>query len=263
MARPRKNSRAKTTGNRAVVYLRVSKEDSATKHGLEPQLEACRAYLVRQSYCEILVVQDDGVSGAVPAKQRPALAKAFRLCRADKADVIVAYHQDRFARKMGVFDEIRDLALAAGVRLETADGRVLTHKDDFLNGDVLSLVSAIERRRIAERFYLARRHRGAKDGRGSGCVPWGYVQELDGTIVVDDAAAAMIRQLFAWRSRGLSYRATAEALNAAGSHTPHGGRWSPSSIQGIERHRALYETGVREWDGVTAAERWPIILPSA
>lgn len=260
MARPRKDSGAKAPGTRAIVYLRVSKEDGPAKHGLEPQRASCRGYLAKRGYSEVAECIDDGVSGATPARQRKGLARAFRLCRAGQADVIVAYHQDRFARKMGVFDDIRDLALTARIRLETADGRILTHKDDFLTGDVSALVAAIERRRISERFYLARRQRSSHDGCGSGVVPFGYRREADGTLAIDEPAAAIVRAIFAGRERGQTYQTLADELNASGARTATGRQWSTSSVSGIERRAELYRSGVRRWDDVVADVRWPAIL---
>ena len=261
MARPKKPPKRPNDGTRAVLYLRVSKEDGPTKHGLEVQRDTCEAYAAMKGYQVVAVTVDDGVSGATPwEKRKDGLAPAFQRCVDGKADVILAYHQDRFARKMGVFEDIRDYALKHDVRLETADNRNLTDENDFITGDVLSLVSAIERRRIALRFYAARRHRAKRDGRGSGIIPWGYLVNDDGTLIVDETAAAALRLLLSMRKRGKTYQQTADKLNAEGYVTPKGGRWTVGHVQGIERNAVLYRTGVRKWDGVTASEPWPIIV---
>lgn len=260
MARPKKPPKRPNDGTRAVLYLRVSKEDGATKHGLDVQQDTCEAYAAMKGYQVVRVTKDDGVSGATPWDARDGLREAFALCVAGSADVIVAYHQDRFARKMGVFEDIRDYALKHDVRLETADNRNLTDENDFITGDVLSLVAAIERRRISLRFYAARRHRGKQDGRGSGKLPWGYRVNDDGTLSVDEDAAQAIRLLLGMRKHGKTYQQTADKLNAEGFTTPKGGRWTVGHVQGIERNAALYRTGVRKWDGVTASEPWPIIV---
>jgi DNA invertase Pin-like site-specific DNA recombinase len=114
--------------------------DTATKHGLDVQLAECMRYVEQ---CDYTVVRepfrDDGVSGAVTLANRVGRHEAFATCRMGEADVIVAYNQDRLARKMGVFEEIREEAIKAGLRLETVDGRVLTAKDDHINGDVMAL----------------------------------------------------------------------------------------------------------------------------
>lgn len=249
-----------------MVYLRVSEEDNAQKKGLEVQEAVARGYIERRGYSVVQLVRDDGVSGATRWQERKGLRRAFRLCESGQADVIVAYHQDRFARKMGVFEDIRDRALAKRIRLETADGRVLTQKDDFLVGDVQSLVAAIERRRISERFLAARRFRGSVDGRGSGPLPYGYALAGDqggkdgDELVVDEDAAVVIRKLLGMRHVGVAYRRVAEALNAEGHRTATGRSWTVASVQGIERNAELYATGRRTWDDVTSALRWPVIL---
>lgn len=258
MGRPRKTY-TRGSGTRAVVYLRVSKEDGTSKQGLPVQSEACQRYLERQAYTLVDECVDDGVSGAKPWRERDELARAVQLCLDRQADLIVAYHQDRFARKMGVFEDLRDVAMLKGFRLETADGRVLTRAEDLVVGDALSFVAALERRRISERFQAARRHRSLDDGMGSGTVPWGYVLVSKGQIVVDEAAAETIWLLFRLRRRH-TYQATADELNAKGVLSPRGKPWTTSQVQGIERHEQLYRTGVRTWDGVTAAVAWPVIL---
>lgn len=258
MGRPRKAQTARS-GVTVICYLRVSKEDGATKRGLDVQRDVCLQYAASKGFVVVGEAIDNGVSGAKRWQDRAGLFDAFARCVAGEADVILAYNQDRFARKMGVFEDIRDYALIKGVRLETADGRVLTHASDFLNGDVLSLVAAIERRRTSERFMAVRRLRSKRDGRGSGFLPYGYVRAPDGGVGVDEHAAIVIRQLFKLRAKH-TYQATADALNAAGYTAPRGGPWLVGQVQRIERNVSLYKTGIRQWDGIIAEMRWPIIL---
>lgn len=246
-----------------MVYLRVSEEDSAQKKGLDVQEKVISGYLERKGYSVVATLKDDGVSGATRWQDRRGLKRAFTLCVRGEADVIVAYHQDRFARKMGVFEDIRDYALAKHIRLETADSRVLTQRDDFLNGDVQAFVAALERRRISERFYAARCFRSATDGCGSGPLPYGYRRDEADTLTIDEEAAAAIRRLFALRSCGVSYQKTANTLTAEGHVTASGKNWTPASVQSVERHEDLYRTGRRAWDTVVSALVWPIILHPA
>lgn len=274
MARPRKQRQAGWHGTRAVIYLRVSKEDGRTKdgkvkNGLDVQRDAAQAYAESKGYTLVATKQDDGVSGAVRLSDRQGLQEAFKLCEDGKADVIIAYHQDRLARKTGVFDEIRDEAIRRGIRLETADGRVLTQKEDFTNGDVMALVAAIERRRISERFYEARKRRSKQDGLGSGPIPYGYrlrvITDEMGAIIerhilIAQDTVPTITRLFALRDGGATYQLTADTLNREGYRAPKGGGWTVGQVQAIERHRELYATGTRRWDGVVAAQLWPVVL---
>jgi DNA invertase Pin-like site-specific DNA recombinase len=273
MARPRKAT-TRAYGTRAIVYLRVSKEDGPSKHGLDDQRTQCQRYVAERVYTVVEEVVDDGVSAAKRWQDRPGLSQAITRCMEHEADVIVAYDQDRFARKLGVFDDLRDVALLKGFRLETSDGRVLTHADDFTTGDVRALVAAIERRRTSERFQLARRRRSQQDGCGSGRLPWGYrwqephAPEDRPALAVDEQAAPTIRTLFALRRggrgrKGLTYQGTADRLNAEGLLAPRGGQWTVGQVQAVEQREELYRTGTRRWDGVTASLVWPAILGTA
>ena len=256
-----KKIRPDGNGLRAVFYVRVSKEDSETKHGMEVQQADIDRYALGKGYTRIATMQDDGVSGATPLEKRQGLSDAFAICLSGQADVIVAYNQDRFARSMGVWEAIRDKAKGKDIRLETAEGRVLTDDKDQLMGEVMAFAAAVERRRISERFTAARCVRSTKDGRGSAPLPYGYVALAEGGIGVDDRAAAAICLLLTRRAEGATYQATANALNAGGHHSPRGGTWKVGLVLAVEQRAALYRTGRRIWRGIESAKIWPVIAP--
>ena len=258
MGRPRKQQQQ--AQNRAVIYLRVSTDEQA-KHGfgLDAQLAACEAYATAHTMTVIEVCRDEGISGTKPIDARPGLAQAFNLCELNQADAILTYAQDRLARSPAVFDDVRSRATRGKFRLLTArDGADLTAVEQEIPGDVLAMVASIERKLIARRLAAGRRERSKRDGLGSGFVPFGYQRTDDGIAVNPDQVDA-IRHLFDLRSR-YGYQRTADLMNAAGHLTPTGRPWSTSTVQGIERHGALYATGRRAWGDVVSADIWPTIL---
>lgn len=262
MARPKKPPAPKPfTGLRAIVYLRVSTEEQTTKHGIEAQRDYCAEYVDRKGYELVHECMDDGISGTKGPEDRPGLRDALAMAEAHECNVIVCYAADRISRDVGLFDTVRKRLQVAGVRLETFKENLdFTNQDSMFMGDIFAAFAAEERRRIAARLYGGRRVRARRDGLGSGLVPWGYQLNDDGSITVDEQAAAAIRLLLSMRKRGKTYQQTADKLNTEGYATPKGGRWTVGHVQGIERNAALYRTGVRKWDGVTASEPWPIIV---
>ncbi len=273
MARPKKALRD-IHGKRAIIYIRVSTEEQLKggHHGVEAQLAACIEYLARKGYIEVCIQRDLGKSGAKGIASRPGIATALELCEGGLADVIVCYAQDRLARKSGVFEDIRERAVRGHFRLETArDGQDLTTEENELSADAMSFVASIERKMIAKRLYGGRKERGKIDGRGSSTLPYGYRYHLevvatsDGdqvvkTIEVDPEAAEVVRIILELR-QAHSYQYVADSLNALGHRTPRSGReWTVGNVQGIERNAELYRTGIRRWDGIEGAERWPIIV---
>src|SRR5438067_135158 len=98
-----------------VIYRRVSQADNDEKNGLEIQEQVAQEYCQRQGYNVVAVFTDDGVSGTIPLLDRAGLQDAFDHCLSRKSTRIIAYHQDRFARKIGVFETIRETAQRYGI----------------------------------------------------------------------------------------------------------------------------------------------------
>lgn len=262
MGRKRKQSTVRF-GKRAVISIRVSGAEQAKpgRYGPENQELVSREYCAQRGYTVVAdPFLDIGISGAAPLPKRKGLSAAIEMCEAGDADVIVFYMQDRLGRGNGIFEQVRHRARRSGYRLEVAsDGRVLTDEDDEMNGDVFDFVASMERKLIARRLRGGRRLRSSLDGRGSGPLPFGYTTDIDDNIVIDEPAAAIVRELLRLRDEGTTYQLTANTLNQAGYRTPKGGLWTVGHVQGIERRRHLYTTGERLWAGKLAKERWPII----
>lgn len=262
MGRPRKPRPGAVRGKRALLYLRVSSEEQGKPghFGLPAQEDQCRRHCERVGYTILDVLIDLGISGTKPIEERPALAEALARCERGQADVIVVAAQDRLARKAAVFDAIRDRAVKAHYRLELAkDGQDVAHRENQIPAHIQSFVASFERILIAQRLLGGRQQRSRMDGRGSGPLPYGYVRLNDGTLGVDEMVAPVIRLLLELR-RQYTYQATADLLNAAGYRTAKGNRWKPAHVYKVDCHRYLYETGLREWDGVVAEARWPIMV---
>lgn len=260
MSRAKKAS-APGDGRRAVVYLRVSREDSDRKHGLDVQREYCDEYVASHGYEVIATFVDDGISGVKGIEERPGLREAIALCDAHAVDVLVCWAQDRVSRSVSVFDQIRERLKKLGVRLETfKENTDFTRDESMFMGDIHAAVSAEERRRITARLYGGRRVRSRRDGLGSGPLPLGYALSADGEIIVDEVWARLIRLIFDLR-RDHSMRHTVAILNERGYRTPRFGKlWTLSHLQSVVRNETLYKTGERSWDGVVSVKRWPILV---
>lgn len=269
MARPKKVQREKH-GKRAVIYIRVSTEEQAQggHYGPDAQWSSCADYIQKKKYTAVTTQSDLGISGAKGIDDRPGLASSMMLCESGMADVIVCYAQDRLARKSGVFEDIRERAIRGGYRLETArEGQDLTADENELSADAMSFVASIERKMIARRLYSGRKERSKVDGRGSSIVPYGYKvklvvegDEVQKYIEIDSEAAKVVRLILKHR-KTKTYQQVADYLNKKGYTTPRSNnQWTVGHVQGIERNKELYTTGIRRWDGIEAAERWPVLM---
>ena len=90
-------------------------------------------------------------------------------------------------------------------------------------------------------------------------MPLGYTRDEQG-VIVDPAAAALVRRIFLMRSTPSSMGDIAAVLNSEGVPTPRGAKsWYPSTVRQVLMHEAAYRGGKRG----DSESRWPIILDSA
>ena len=91
---------------RAALYLRVSTTEQAKEdhYGIPIQEEKCKAYcgLLDYSYDEASIYKDEGVSGALPVEERPALNRLLQDARDGKIDVVVVKALDRLSRNLRI-----------------------------------------------------------------------------------------------------------------------------------------------------------------
>jgi site-specific DNA recombinase len=261
MPRPTKNSQPTALPlphlNRAAIYLRVSTEDQATEgYGLEVQRERCRAQAIAKGLHLVGEYADEGLSGTLSIADRPRLAALMAEAEAGQVETIIVLALDRLGRKTNLVLDIAERCQAWKVALisckESLD--TATPQGQFVL-TMFAALAQLERDTIVERTTAGRNERGKRDGEKGGRVPLGYLRQPDGTILVDEARAELVRHIFALRQQGLSMARIADAL--APLPTSRGGkRWYASSVRQVLINQAAYLGGTRGDSPV----RWPILL---
>jgi DNA invertase Pin-like site-specific DNA recombinase len=212
---------------RVIGYTRVSTEEQALSGlGLEAQEQIIRAEcaLERRGWQLVELIADEGESGKT--LERPGLQRALHLIATGKADVLLVTKLDRLSRSVIDFSvllewfthevEARLVALDVDVDTSTAAGLMMAR--------ILSVVAEWERDVIAERTrssLAALRARGKPTGRPA--------------VADHPELAGRIRLL---RTKGMTYQAIADKLNAEGVPTIRGGaQWRVSSVQSAAGYR--------------------------
>lgn len=289
---PRRKARfdaSKTTGLRAVIYLRVSTRTQVDKgYGLDAQLDICEAYAEKYGYEIVDTKQDRAISGTKGLDMRKGLDEAINLCLDGKANVFLCAALDRQSRDTKLFNEVRDLLKTRGISFITVkEGMDLTLTRNALMGDILAAFAAEDRRRIATRTLDGRIQKSKINGRGSSYPIYGYKTQVtidpkdNETIikktVINQEQAEVVRHILKLTDEGVSYRHIAAILNNQGILTSRGFdpdtglqyEWKVGTIQRIVNHRELYMTGKQKWtylkdneveyETVESAQQWPII----
>jgi DNA invertase Pin-like site-specific DNA recombinase len=224
----------------AVGYARVSTEHQVVDgFGLDIQREAIAAEAATNGYHLATVYADEGISGAEGLDTRVGLADALADIADGTASVLIVPRLDRLARDLVTQETVLADAWKHGATVLSCSEteRVYCQPDTpddparTLIRQVLGAIAAYERAMIALRLRTGRRRRLAVDGWAGGPKPYGWD---------DDAERAVLDRVTEARAAGVTWRAIADDLNAAGVGKRNGRPWSHAEL-----HKAYTRAQVR------------------
>lgn len=220
------NANAKPTSPKPVrcaVYTRKSTEDGLEQefNSLDAQREAGEAYIKSQAHLGWVCLEerydDGGYTGG--NMDRPALMRLLQDIESGKVDCVVVYKVDRFSRSlldfakmMGTFEKNQISFVSVTQHFNTASslGRLVLN--------ILLSFAQFEREMISERTrdkIAATRRKGKWSG---GAPVLGYdVKNM--RLVVNDAEAYRVREIFDLYLRLGTLLAATKELNGRGWHT--------------------------------------------
>ncbi len=208
---------------RTVAYLRVSTDKQADKGvSVDAQRAKVAAYAELYDLELVEVVVDAGASAKT--LDRPGLARALGMLRkGGEADALLVVKLDRLTRSVRDLGELverhfapgKAALLSVGEQIDTrsAAGRLVLN--------VLASVSQWEREAIGERTAVAMQHKAACGEFTGGEAPYGW-RVAEGRLEAVEAEQAVIAEARRLRASGVSLRAVARELDAAGMRSRTG-----------------------------------------
>jgi len=176
------------------------------------------AEATRRGWSLTEIIEDAGVSAK--DLDRPGIKKALSALADGTADVLLAAKLDRLSRSVKDFAEMLDLSRYYGWKLVILDCNVdtSTPAGEMLAG-VMAQFAQFERRMIGVRTREAlavKKTQGIVGGRRA------------------NVSESVITDLRAMRSKGMSYAAISDQLNANHVPTAQGGKqWHPATVQRV------------------------------
>jgi len=205
---------------RAITYRRVSTvEQSDSGLGLEAQAASIGRIIEDRGWAIAAELVDEGVSGSVAPRARPALAEALRMLASGGADALVVARLDRATRSVSDLCHLLDqsdrqgwdfIALDLGIDTSTPMGRAMAQ--------MAGVFSELERKMIGQRTsdaMQALKASGRRLGRP--------VEQADETR----------QRIASEHAEGRSLRSIAEGLNTDKLPTARGGKWHASTIRRV------------------------------
>jgi site-specific DNA recombinase len=239
---------------RAAVYTRVSTDEQA-EHGwsIDEQERLGRKHVADKGWQLVDVFADPGWSGA--REDRPDLQRMLGML--DDLDVIVVWAMDRLTRDLLLFAKLAPRLVKAKVRIES----LTSHVDlETPEGEAMAGIAAVfgqfERKRIGERVRMNVQAR-ALSGSAIGGRAYGY-EWVDRKLVIVAAEAVIVRRTYDDWINGVTQRAIARALDAAGIPPARSGHWTQSMISRVLAN-PLYKGWFRYRGDVLPGNHEPIV----
>ena len=243
------------------IYARLSVENSGKDddgNSLQNQIAVCEDYLDGCPHLRLTeVYSDNGRTGTV--FDRPAWNRLMDDVRTGKIQCIVVRDLSRFGRDyVETGSYLEKIFPALGTRFisvkENFDNFTCGNAMESLSVSLQNLVNAMYSRDISKKVSTALRAQMETGSFRNRNLPYGYLWNGDKTAyVVDEEAAAVVRQIFEWKLREVSVYTIVERLKAGGIESPErhkrragarngdniqGEGWCPSTIRGILQNRA-------------------------
>lgn len=215
-----------------VIYARVSTEEQATEgYSIAAQKEALLEYAKVRQIDIVDQYVDEGKSGK-SIDGRPQMQKLLQAAKDQKFDVVLIYKLDRLSRKtkdsleiMETLDQhnIQLMSYSENIDTSTPGGKMFY--------TLLSSVAEMERGTIIDRVKMGMTQR-AKQGKWNGGAVFGY-DNVNKELIVNEAEAAIVKEIFELASRGYGYKKITGELNRKGYKTKRKKDFSIGTVKGI------------------------------
>ncbi len=207
---------------KVVSYLRISSASQIDNTSIEMQNEKIELYCKLNNIELVNTYIDEGLSAK--DSNRPSYNKMLEFIsnKENEIDAIIIYKADRIHRSlknlMIMVDYLQDInigfiSITEQFNTNTAQGLL------FLQ--MIGSFSEFERKLISERTHSGRVSKGSKNLFPGGRIPFGYNLIDNDTLRINDDEAAVIKEIFKLRSKGLSYEKIGNKFNFTKQRTSY------------------------------------------
>ena len=213
-------------GNRAVIYVRQSKEKEGSE-SLETQEYLAQEYCRQRGY-SVVAVHSDTITGRKWDK-RPGVLRAMQLIDDNAADVIVLWKWSRLSRSRLHWPIIADRVETQGARIESVTEPIDTATaSGKFSRDVMIGYAAFQSDMIGEGWKETFERRIRKGLPATGRGRYGYDWDREtGAYTTRADQAAIVREMYSRAIGGAGMMALCRWLNESGHPTRQGKHWGP------------------------------------
>ena len=208
---------------KVACYVRVSTSSQAKddKYSIPEQIDILKNICMKNNW-DYDLYQDLGISGET-IEARPNIKELLSNCRKGIYMRVLVVDQDRLSRSVKDLQIIKEIFKDKKIKLMFQNSVLdLDNEDDDFMSDIQGVFSKRELRIIAKRSARGK-YQKAKQGKlplGGNNILYGYGLDKDGSIIIDQEEAKVVRNIFNWlANEGLSSYKIADRLNSLGIPT--------------------------------------------
>lgn len=237
---------------KTVLYCRVSSATQEERGTIRTQQEFAARYCKANGIRLVESYLDDGISGSVPIKERPAGSRLLRDAQAGKFDTLLIYNLSRLSRDtLDALETIRTLH-SQGIALKSISDGVVVDSSPMGQFVITQLAGLNQLMRDNIRTDSRRgMERCVREGKWvGGRAPFGY-RVVDGRLAIDPEQSEIVKNIFTWYQCGQRVRGITARLNAARIkhpmdwNKPTSRPWYEATVSGLLNNRCY--TGAWEW----------------
>ena len=234
----------------AAIYARFScsKQREAS---IADQVRICREWCGREGYVVVATYTDEAISGRTD--NRPEFQRMIE--NAGESEVVIVYAFDRFSRDVYDAPHYKAQLSRKGVRLLSATETVPEGPEGILMDKLYEGFAAMESARIARRTRRGMEGNALKHLH-NGVKVYGYKLADDGTYLIDEEEAGVVREVFERRVGGEAMNHIAADLANRGVLTTRGNPCSHAMVKSMlsnEKYKGVYAWGDVREDGAVPA----------
>lgn len=230
---------------RVAAYCRVSTESDEQLDSFEAQKAHYDAWIKIHDNWEFAgLFYDFGVTGT-KTEHRDGLQNLLLECKAGRIDYILTKSISRFSRNttdcIFLVRELLDMNIPIYFEKENIDTGSM--ESEFVLS-ILSSMAQDESRSISENNKWSVRQRFENGTYQFSCVPYGYMRDDEGFMVINPEEAEIVRFIYQSVLNGLGSEKIAKILEERQIPTRKGGKWTNSTVRDILTNEKYYGAAV-------------------
>lgn len=213
---------------KVALYVRLSEEDRNKRfetddsNSIQNQKAMLLQYVMEQGWEVYGIYNDDDYTGS--DRKRPAFNRLLKDAEERKFDIILCKTQSRFTRELELVEKyIHGLFPLWGIRfIGLVDNADTANKGNKKSRQINGLVNEWYLEDMSENIRSVLTNRRLNGFHIGAFAPYGYMKDADirGHLIIDEEAAAVVREVFNMFVNGYGKTAIARSLNERGIPNP-------------------------------------------